>query len=53
MCYALFTYEWRVYFLRKKQMGFWDDRVGPVTVAVAVFLTLFTILMIAGVDLFF
>lgn len=53
MCYALFTYEWRVYFLKKKQMGFWDDRVGPVTVAVAVFLTLVTILFIAGFDLFF
>ena len=53
MIYALFTYEWRCYFLRKKQMGFWDDRVGPVTVAVMVFLTLITILTIAFVDLLY
>lgn len=50
MAYALFTYEWRSYFLRKKQMGFFDDRVGPVTVAILVLITLIIIFVIALAD---
>ncbi|GAX86125.1 hypothetical protein CEUSTIGMA_g13538.t1 [Chlamydomonas eustigma] len=50
MLYALFTYEWRVWFLRKKQMGFFDDRVGPSTVAALVLITLLIIFSIAFVD---
>ena len=34
--YALFTFYWRSEFIRKKQVGFFDDKVGPVTVACVV-----------------
>jgi hypothetical protein len=34
-------------------MGFFDDRVGPVTVAVLVLITLFIIFSIALVDFLF
>ncbi|KXZ55996.1 hypothetical protein GPECTOR_2g1548 [Gonium pectorale] len=50
MCYALFTYEWRSKFMRTKQIGFFDDKVGPITVAVLVLLTLLTIFTVALVD---
>lgn len=53
MCYALFTYEWRSKFMRTKQIGFFDDKIGPVTVAVLVLLTLLTIFTIAIIDYLF
>ncbi|KAG2482276.1 hypothetical protein HYH03_018790 [Edaphochlamys debaryana] len=53
MCYALFTYEWRSKFMRTKQIGFFDDKVGPITVAVLVLLTLITIFVIALIDYLF
>lgn len=34
------------------QMGFFDDRVGPVTVAVLVLITLLIIFVIAAADYF-
>jgi len=34
--YALFTFYWRSEFIRKKQIGFFDDKVGPVAVALIV-----------------
>ncbi|PNH03530.1 Vacuolar transporter chaperone 1 [Tetrabaena socialis] len=53
MCYALFTYEWRSKFMRTKQLGFFDDKVGPITVAVLVLLTLLVIFTIALMDYLF
>jgi hypothetical protein len=35
------------------QMGFFDDKVGPITVAVLVLLTLVTIFIIALLDYFY
>ncbi|GLC43847.1 hypothetical protein PLESTB_000914700 [Pleodorina starrii] len=53
MCYALFTYEWRSKFMRTKQIGFFDDKVGPITVAGLVFMTLLVIFTVALVDYLF
>jgi hypothetical protein len=50
MGYALFTFEYRSRFMHKKQMGMYDDKVGPTTIAVLVFLTLFTIFVLAIYD---
>mmetsp|Transcript_39581 Transcript_39581/g.117755 ORF Transcript_39581/g.117755 Transcript_39581/m.117755 type:complete len:149 (-) Transcript_39581:414-860(-) len=47
MCYALFTYEARSSFLRKKHMGFVDDRFGPTMLAALVLVTLITVFCIA------
>mmetsp|Transcript_16369 Transcript_16369/g.34210 ORF Transcript_16369/g.34210 Transcript_16369/m.34210 type:complete len:100 (+) Transcript_16369:3-302(+) len=53
MCYALFTYEFRSKFLRKKQMGFFDDRFGPSIVAILVLLTLCVVFVMAVWDFLF
>lgn len=53
LIYALFTYQWRSTFMKKKQIGFFDDRVGPVTLAVIVLISLITITIMAFVDYFF
>lgn len=45
--YALFTFYWRSEFIRKKQVGFFDDKVGPITVAVIVGLSLLAIFISA------
>lgn len=50
MAYALFTFEWRSKFMSKKQMGMYDDKVGPTTIAVLVLLTLITIFVLAVYD---
>lgn len=51
--YALFTYEWRSRFMRKKHVGFFDDKVGPITLAVIVFLSLTIITILGFIDFFF
>jgi len=48
--YALFQYENRARFMRRKQVGFFDDRVGPIALAGIVLLTLVLITAIALVD---
>ena len=48
--YALFQYENRSRFMQRKQVGFFDDRVGPVALAGIVLLTLVLISVIAFVD---
>lgn len=48
--YALFQYENRSRFMKRKQVGFFDDRVGPVALAGMVLLTLVLITAIALVD---
>jgi len=48
--YALFQYENRARFMRRKQVGFFDDRVGPVALAGMVLLTLLLITAMALVD---
>jgi hypothetical protein len=48
--YALFQYENRSRFMQRKQVGFFDDRVGPVALAGMVLLTLLLITAIALVD---
>lgn len=53
IAYALFTFYWRSEFIRKKQIGFFDDKVGPVTVALVVEGALLCILLAALRDLFF
>lgn len=53
MAYALFTYEWRSQFMKKKQIGFFDDRVGPVTLCILVLITLLIITFIAIADYFY
>mmetsp|Transcript_2648 Transcript_2648/g.5384 ORF Transcript_2648/g.5384 Transcript_2648/m.5384 type:complete len:168 (-) Transcript_2648:136-639(-) len=50
--YALFTFYWRSEFIRKKQIGFFDDKVGPVTLALIVEIALLCILFAALKDLF-
>eukprot|EP00798_Chlamydomonas_sp_ICE-L_P028056 gene28056-31157_t len=50
MVYALFTYEWRSRSMKKKLVGFVEDKVGPVTVAVLVLITLIVIFFISLVD---
>lgn len=51
--YALFTFYWRSEFIRKKQIGFFDDKVGPVAVALIVEIALVSILISALRDVFF
>lgn len=50
--YALFTFQWRSRFMAKKQIGFFDDRVGPLTLGVLVLLSLLAITIIGFVDYF-
>jgi hypothetical protein len=48
--YALFQYENRSRFMARKQVGFFDDRVGPIALAGIVLVTLVLITAIALVD---
>eukprot|EP00882_Tetradesmus_deserticola_P005681 GHRQ01005982.1.p2 GENE.GHRQ01005982.1~~GHRQ01005982.1.p2 ORF type:complete len:153 (+),score=64.29 GHRQ01005982.1:92-550(+) len=50
ICYALFTYEWRSKFMHRKQVGFFDDKVGPITLAAIVMVTLVAITVMAFID---
>lgn len=50
MVYALFTFEWRAKFMHKKQMGMYDDKVGPTTIAILVLLTLIVMFVLAIYD---
>lgn len=49
--YALFIFYWRSEFIRRKQVGFFDDKMGPMTVAIIVELALVTILIAALKDI--
>ncbi|KAL4435031.1 hypothetical protein ABPG77_003856 [Micractinium sp. CCAP 211/92] len=51
IAYALFTFYWRSEFIRRKQVGFFDDKVGPVTLAVIVMASLAMIMLAAIKDL--
>jgi len=51
--YALFTFYWRSEFIRKKQIGFFDDKVGPVAVALIVEIALVSIFFSALRDVLF
>lgn len=48
IAYALFTFYWRSEFIRRKQVGFFDDKVGPVTLAIVVMASL-TLIMLAAI----
>ncbi|KAI3435623.1 hypothetical protein D9Q98_001683 [Chlorella vulgaris] len=48
IAYALFTFYWRSEFIRRKQVGFFDDKVGPITLAIIVMISL-TLIMLAAV----
>lgn len=50
VCYALFTYQWRSKFMARKQVGFFDDKVGPITLAGIVLITLVAITIMAFID---
>lgn len=52
IAYAMFTFYWRSEFIRKKQIGFFDDKVGPVAVAVVVEIALLVIMVSALRDVF-
>jgi len=53
IAYALFTFYWRSEYIRKKQIGFFDDKVGPVSVALVVEVALLVILFAALRDILF
>ena len=48
--YALFMYNSRSTFMRRKQVGFFDDKVGPLTLAAATMVTLLAITSMAFID---
>ncbi|KAL4458180.1 hypothetical protein ABPG75_013045 [Micractinium tetrahymenae] len=48
IAYALFTFYWRSEFIRRKQVGFFDDKVGPITLAIVVMASL-TLIMLAAI----
>lgn len=53
MCaYALFTFIWRAKLIARKQVGQFDDRVGPLALCGAVVGALTIILIINAVDFF-
>lgn len=53
IAYALFIFYWRSEFIRKKQIGFFDDKVGPVAVALIVEVALLIIIASALKDVVF
>jgi nitrogen fixation-related uncharacterized protein len=53
IAYAMFTFYWRSEFIRKKQVGFFDDKVGPITLAVVVEVCLLVIIAAAFKDIYF
>lgn len=53
IAYAIFTFYWRSEFIRKKQVGFFDDKVGPLTVALLVMICLSVIYFAAMRDILF
>lgn len=50
--YALFMYQSRSAFMRKKQVGFFDDKIGPITLAGITMVTLVAITVMAFIDVF-
>lgn len=50
--YAIFMYNSRSTFMRKKQVGFFDDKIGPITLAGITLLTLLAITVMAFIDVF-
>lgn len=50
VAYALFMYNSRSGFMRRKQVGFFDDKVGPLTLAAATLVTLVAITAMAFID---
>ncbi|GBF99732.1 vacuolar transport chaperone [Raphidocelis subcapitata] len=48
--YALFMFTSRSTFMRKKQVGFFDDKVGPITLAGITLITLVAITLMAFID---
>jgi len=53
IAYALFTFYWRSEFIRRKQVGFFDDKVGPLSVALLVMVSLIIIYLSALRDVVF
>lgn len=51
IAYALFIFYWRSEFIRKKQIGFFDDKIGPVTLALIVEAALIMIIFSAVRDI--
>jgi uncharacterized membrane protein YidH (DUF202 family) len=50
--YALFMFNSRSTFMRRKQVGFFDDHVGPIALAGVTLLTLVAITLMAFIDVF-
>mmetsp|Transcript_24197 Transcript_24197/g.66235 ORF Transcript_24197/g.66235 Transcript_24197/m.66235 type:complete len:168 (-) Transcript_24197:652-1155(-) len=53
LAYALWTYEIRSKFMRKKQFGMLDERMGPTIIAGMVLVTLMVIFTLALYDFFY
>jgi uncharacterized membrane protein YidH (DUF202 family) len=51
IAYALFTFYWRSEFIRRKQVGFFDDKLGPIVLALIVMVSLMLITGAAIKDL--
>ncbi|KAL3137486.1 hypothetical protein ABBQ38_004775 [Trebouxia sp. C0009 RCD-2024] len=52
IAYALFTFFWRSRCMERKQMGFFNDVIGPVVLCALIVLSLATIMMMSIVDFF-
>lgn len=52
VAYALFTFYWRSRCMERKQMGFFNDVIGPVVLCALIVLSLTTIMMMTIFDFF-
>ncbi|KAL0033845.1 hypothetical protein WJX77_007403 [Trebouxia sp. C0004] len=52
IAYALFTFYWRSRCMQRKQMGFFNDVIGPVVLCGLIILSLATIMMMSIMDFF-
>lgn len=52
IAYALFTFYWRSRCMERKQMGFFNDVIGPVVLCALIVLSLSTIMMMSIIDFF-
>jgi len=52
IAYALFTFFWRSRCMERKQMGFFNDVIGPVVLCGLIVLSLATIMMMSIMDFF-
>ncbi|KDD73383.1 hypothetical protein H632_c2235p0 [Helicosporidium sp. ATCC 50920] len=51
IAYALFTFYFRSESIRRKTVGFFDDKLGPITIAIVILLSLMAIFIAAVRDI--